>query len=55
VGLAVSWNLANRAVLANGKRTLLEGTSRCDGLTAIGVNETCGAMPARRQLRHRDH
>ena len=38
-GLAVSWNTANDAVLAEGKRLLIADPSRFDGVTAIGVDE----------------
>jgi transposase len=38
-GLAVSWNTANDAVLAEGKRVLINDGARFDGVTAIGVDE----------------
>ena len=38
-GLAVGWNTANDAVLAEGKRVLIEDEHRFDGVTAIGVDE----------------
>jgi len=38
-GLGVSWNTANDAVLAEGKRVLIDDTGRFDGVTAIGVDE----------------
>jgi transposase len=38
-GLGVAWNTANDAVLAEGKRVLIEDTSRLDGVSAIGVDE----------------
>jgi hypothetical protein len=38
-GLGVAWNTANDAVLAEGKRVLIDVTSRFDGVTAIGVEE----------------
>ncbi|MDQ2710603.1 MAG: ISL3 family transposase, partial [Actinomycetota bacterium] len=38
-GLAVAWNTANDAVLAEGKRVLIEDEHRFDGVTAIGVDE----------------
>ncbi len=38
-GLGVAWNTANDAVLAEGKRTLIEDAARFDGVTAIGVDE----------------
>jgi len=37
--LGVSWNTANDAVLAEGKRTLIDDPSRFDAVTAIGVDE----------------
>ncbi|HBD4641939.1 TPA: transposase, partial [Shigella flexneri] len=38
-GLAVSWNTANGAVLAEGRRVLIEGPGRFDGVEVIGVDE----------------
>ncbi len=38
-GLGVAWNTANDAVLAEGKRVLINGEHRFDGVTAIGVDE----------------
>ncbi|MFF9221661.1 ISL3 family transposase [Streptomyces viridosporus] len=38
-GLGVAWNTANDAVLAEGKRVLIDDTGRFDGVTAIGVDE----------------
>jgi len=38
-GLGVSWNTANDAVLAEGKRVLIGDVGRFDGVTAIGVDE----------------
>jgi transposase len=38
-GLGVAWNTANDAVMAEGKRVLIEDASRFDGVTAIGVDE----------------
>jgi len=35
----VSWNTANGAVLAEGKRVLIDDPGRFDGVTAIGVDE----------------
>jgi transposase len=37
--LDVSWNTANDAVLAEGKRALINDPDRLDGVTAIGVDE----------------
>ena len=37
--LAVSWNTANNAVLAEGKRVLINDPARFDGVTTIGVDE----------------
>ena len=37
--LAVSWNTANDAVLAEGKRALIEDPGRFDGVQVIGVDE----------------
>jgi transposase len=38
-GLGVAWNTANDAVLAEGKRVLIDDAGRFDGVTAIGVDE----------------
>ena len=38
-GLAVSWNTANNAVLAEGQRVLIEDPDRFDGVMVIGVDE----------------
>ena len=38
-GLGVAWNTANDAVLAEGKRVLIDDPARLDGVTAIGVDE----------------
>jgi len=38
-GLGVSWNTANDAVLAEGKRVLIGDPRRFDGVTVIGVDE----------------
>ena len=38
-GLGVSWHTANTAVLAEGKRKLIDDPHRFDGVTAIGVDE----------------
>ncbi len=38
-GLAVSWNTANDAVLAEGKRVLIEDPGRFDDVSVIGVDE----------------
>ncbi|QLQ15465.1 MAG: ISL3 family transposase [Micropruina sp.] len=40
-GLDVSWNTANDAVLAEGKRVLINDPGRCDGVKVIGVDEHC--------------
>ncbi len=38
-GLGVSWNTANDAVLAEGKRVLIDQPARFDGVQVIGVDE----------------
>jgi transposase len=38
-GLAVSWNTANNAVLAEGQRVLIDDPHRFDGVAVIGVDE----------------
>src|SRR5699024_3823325 len=37
--LAVSWNTANDAVLAEGRRVLIEDPGRFDGVAVFGVDE----------------
>jgi hypothetical protein len=37
----VSWNTANDAVLAEGRRVLIEDPHRFDGVRVIGVDEHC--------------
>ena len=48
-GLAVSWNTANDAVLAEGRRVLIDDPQRFDGVKVIGVDEHCW-----RHTRHGD-
>lgn len=38
-GLAVSWNTANTAVLAQGQRLLIDGEHRLEGVKVLGVDE----------------
>jgi transposase len=38
-GLAVSWNTANNAVLAEGQRVLIADPARFDGVKVVGVDE----------------
>ncbi len=38
-GLAVAWNTANDAVLAEGKRVLINDPARFNGVTVVGVDE----------------
>jgi transposase len=38
-GLGVSWNTANDAVLAEGKRVLIDDPGRFDGVKVVGVDE----------------
>ena len=38
-GPSVAWNTAHDAVLAEGKRALIDDTTRFDGVTAIGAGE----------------
>lgn len=38
-GLGVAWSTANDAVLAEGKRVLIDDEARFDGVTVIGVDE----------------
>ena len=40
-GLGVAWNTANDAVLAEGRRVLIEDPHRLDGVRVIGVDEHC--------------
>jgi transposase len=39
--LAVSWDTANDAVLAEGRRVLINASARLDGVRVIGVDEHC--------------
>ena len=38
-GLGVSWSAANDAILAEGRRRLIDDPARFDGVTTIGVDE----------------
>ena len=38
-GLAVAWDTANDAVLAEGQRVLIEDPARFDGVAVLGVDE----------------
>jgi len=38
-GLGVAWNTANDAVLAEGRRLLIEDPTRLDGVKVVGVDE----------------
>ena len=38
-GLGVAWDTANDAVLAEGKRVLIDNPTRFDGVTVVGVDE----------------
>lgn len=40
-GLGVAWNTANDAVLAEGKRALIDDPRRFDGVQVVGVDEHC--------------
>ena len=54
--LAVSWNTANDAVLAEGRRVLIADPDRFDGVAVVGVDEHAWRHTRkRRQVRHRDH
>lgn len=44
-GLGVAWDTANNAVLAEGKRLLINEPARFDGVKVIGSTSTCGATP----------
>ena len=39
--LDVSWHTANDAVLAEGRRVLIDDPSRLDGVAVLGVDEHC--------------
>jgi transposase len=41
-GLGVAWNTANDAVLAEGKRVLINDVARFDGVRVLGVDEPVG-------------
>lgn len=38
-GLGVAWNIANDAVLAEGRRVLIDSENRFDGVRVLGVDE----------------
>jgi hypothetical protein len=38
-GLGVAWNTANDAVLAEGRRVLINDPDRLNGVKVIGVNQ----------------
>ena len=40
-GLAVCWNTANDAVLAEGQRLLIDNPARLEGVRVVGVDEHC--------------
>ena len=40
-GLGVAWGTANTAVLAEGKRMLIDDPNRFDGVRVVGVDEHC--------------
>ena len=40
-GLSVSWGTANAAIIAEGRRTLIDDPHRFDGVKVIGVDEHC--------------
>ena len=40
-GLGVAWNTANDAVLAEGRRALIDDPHRFDGVQVVGVDEHC--------------
>ena len=42
----MSWNTANDAVLAEGKRVLIDDPHRFDGVTSSGSMSTSGGTPA---------
>lgn len=44
-GLGVAWNTANDAVLAEGRRVLIDDKHRLDGVKIIGSMSTCGVTP----------
>jgi len=44
-GLGVAWNTANDAVLAEGKRLLIDTASRFEGVPSWVSMSTCGATP----------
>ena len=55
-GLAVSWNTANDAVLAEGRRVLISDPARFDGVQSDRRGRArVASHPPRRQVRHGDH
>jgi hypothetical protein len=47
VGVGVAWNTANDAVLAEGRRVLIDDETRLDGVAVVGVDERVAAHPLR--------
>ena len=45
-GLGVSWTTANDAVLAEGRRVLIQDPHRFDGVRVTGVDEHCWRLIA---------
>ena len=54
-GLGVSWNTANDAVLAEGRRVLISDPHRLDGVRVIGVDEHVGRHTRRGDKYARRH
>ncbi|EPR77012.1 Transposase [Leifsonia rubra CMS 76R] len=44
-GLRVSWNTANTAVLAEGRRVLIDDPARFHGVRVLGLMNTFGVTP----------
>ena len=49
-GLAVSWNTANDAVLAEGKRVLINDPRRFDGVHVLGVDDSPARCALKREV-----
>lgn len=54
-GLGIAWNTANDAVLAEGRRMLIDDKHRFDGVKVIGVDEHVWGHTALATSTYRDH
>jgi hypothetical protein len=49
-GLGVSWHTANDAVLAEGKRVLIDDPARFDGVRVLGVDDSPARYRSQREV-----